>query len=65
MACRRQQTLTVEGRKIKIVSQVRLSKQGNFAGYNVDINGERYFSNVLERQDAVDRAYVKWVQAHA
>lgn len=62
MASKKQQTFTVDGKKVKIVSQRKLSHQGNFVGYNIDINGQRYFSNVLDREDAIDKSYVKWVQ---
>jgi hypothetical protein len=60
MAARKQRTIEVEGEKITIKSTIRTS-MGNHCGFNVDINGERFSVNVLERQDAEDRAFVKWV----
>jgi len=56
----RQRTFYVEGQKITIKSR-SVSYQRNPAGFNVWINGEKFFSNHLERDKAEDSCYVKWV----
>jgi hypothetical protein len=60
---RKQRTFYVNGHKVTIASKCATSV-GNFRGWYVHINGERYFVNRLERQDAEDRAYVRWVNAN-
>ena len=62
MAKAKQMTIKVDGEKITIKSVQRTS-MGNHCGWYVAINGERFFVNVLERRDAEDRAFSKWVKS--
>lgn len=57
----KQRTLTVHGEKIVIKSRNR-TWYANPAGFNVWINGEKYFYNVLDRTEAEEKAYCKWVK---
>lgn len=57
----RQRTFSVNGEKITIKTRPR-SYAGNHAGYNVFINDEKFFVNTLYRQEAEDKAFVKWVK---
>jgi hypothetical protein len=58
---RKQRTFYVDGEKIVIVSRPR-SYMKNHAGYYVTINGQRFHANALERQDAEDMTYARWVK---
>lgn len=54
-------TINVDGKKIKIVSRAR-TYVGNFCGWSVRINGEKFLSNQLEESKAIDHCYVRWVK---
>mgnify|MGYP001612564336 CR=1 FL=1 len=58
----RQRTFEASGRKVTIKSINRTWK-GNAVGFYVYINGQRFFSNTLLRQDAEASAFAKWVKA--
>jgi hypothetical protein len=59
----KQRTFEVNGEKITIKSR-ELTWMGNKAGYNVFINGQKYFRNVPTREEAEAGAYAKWVKEH-
>lgn len=59
----RQRTFEVSGRKVTIRS-INRTWRGNAAGFYVYINGQRFFSNTIVRQDAEDSAFAKWVKEH-
>jgi hypothetical protein len=59
----KQRTFEVNGEKVTIKSR-KLSWMGNPAGYNVFINGKKYFRNNLLREEAEAGAYAKWVKEH-
>ena len=61
MAAIKQQSFHVGSEKVTIVSQAK-TRQGNLCGWNVDINGVRYFAGVIRRSEAVDRSFAKWVR---
>lgn len=61
---RRQRTFYVDGEKIKIVSRQK-TWFANPCGWDVTINGTKYFRNVLTRKEAEDSAYIAWVREHA
>jgi len=54
-----QQTIEIEGKKVKIVSR-RRHYMGNPCGYFVFINDIRYFVNCLRQDDARTRALARW-----
>jgi len=59
---RKQRTFTVDGEKIRIVSQPR-SYCRHYGGWLVTINDVKYRTRSLcYREDAEDAAYVKWVK---
>ncbi len=60
----KQRTFYVDGQKITIKSRA-LSWAGNPAGFNVWINGEKFFRNTLTRREAEDMAYASWVSKQA
>ena len=58
---RKQKTIVIAGEKVKIVS-VNKSHFCNHIGFNVTINGDKFFSNVLLRQEAIDGCLKKWLK---
>ena len=62
-----QQTLNVPTENgtdtIKITAQSN-TRAGNLVGWTVTINGARKFVGVIQRQDAIDRAFGSWVKAN-
>ena len=54
----KQRTFYVDDQKITIKTR----RLANARGHYVFINGERFFSNLLESDLAEDSCYVKWVQ---
>ena len=59
----RQRTFYVSGQKVTIKSINRTWK-GNAAGFYVYINGQKFFSNTVVRNEAEDSAFAKWVKEH-
>jgi hypothetical protein len=57
----KQRTFSVDGKKITIKSTNR-TINGNPNGFYVYINGERFYSNRLERNIAEDNCYAQWVK---
>ncbi len=55
-------TLTLDGKKIEIVSRAKTCV-GNFVGWNIFINGEKFFVNALLQKEARDIAFSKWVKS--
>ena len=64
---RRRRTIEVEGDKIRIVSRMRTNLR-NFCGYRVVISAanvtEGYNINALERREAEDEAFARFVKSH-
>lgn len=56
-----QQTITVNNFKIKIVVRAKTYCR-NLIGYNIFINGEKYFINSLFKKDAIEKAFFKWAK---
>ncbi len=61
---RRQKTIVVNNKKIKIVSWRKFSA-GNHLGWNVVINNVKYFFCTLTRIEAIDGAYVCFVKGQS
>jgi hypothetical protein len=57
------QTIKVGDVELKIVSAV-ITRNANFMGWNVVINGEKLFSNNLKREDAVNSAVERYKKKH-
>jgi hypothetical protein len=55
-------TINVNGEVIKIKTYKR-SYCGNFAGYYVTINNQRYYYAGVGIQNAIDYCYSKWVKS--
>ena len=62
MSRTKQRTFTVDGEKVTIKSYAR-SYCGNKVGFYVCVNGDRYYHNGLDRQEAEDHCYTRWVKA--
>jgi hypothetical protein len=60
-----QKTITVNGKKIKIVTRAKTSL-GNFCGYRTKITCDdktiEYHCNTLDIQEAMDSGFVRWVK---
>jgi hypothetical protein len=64
----KQKTINIGGDKIVIKSRAK-TRCGNVCGWNIDIsdnqgNRKRYFRNILEREKAIDSAYVQFVKEY-
>ena len=59
----KQRTLIVDGEKIVIKTKPKLWK-GNLQGFNININGNKYFKATLTMEEAETKAYVEWVKKH-
>lgn len=57
----KQRIVSVSGTKVTIKSTNR-TLQGTPIGFFVIINNKRYFSNLLDRQEAEEQALAKWKQ---
>lgn len=57
----RQKTIRVGSDKIVLKARP-VTRQQNLAGYNVDVNGKRYFNSVLTYKEAFDNSFVKYVK---
>ena len=58
----RQRTFAVDGEKITIKTRAK-THLGNLQGFGVNINGQQFnIFNVLTREEAEDKAFVKWVK---
>jgi len=60
---RRQRTFRVDGKKITIISSLWTSAATQL-GWNVTVNGTKYRLALLDREQAEDRAFMKWVEAN-
>lgn len=49
------------GHKLKIKMSKKTWKS-QFVGWNIDINGERYFKNLLDQQKALDDAVASYIK---
>ncbi len=56
-----QRTIKVDGQKIKIITRAR-TIVGNFCGWSVFINGEKFKVSVLEEDKAIDYAFIRWTK---
>jgi len=54
-----QTTLDIDGQKVKIKS-VPKSYYGNFGGWTVFIDNKKYFCNVTDREEAIDKCVEKY-----
>ena len=57
----KQTTFKANNKSITIKAIQRL-KCGNPCGFNVFVNGNKYFVHTLYIQEAMDNAYSKWVK---
>ena len=57
----KQRTIKVDGQKILIKSREK-TWMGNKYGYDVTINGKKFYRNTLTREEAEAGAYAKWVK---
>jgi len=58
---RKQTTITVDGKKIKMVTRP-VTSMGNLAGFSTTINGRKIFVSRLTAQEAQDRAFAIWMK---
>ena len=58
---RRQKTIQVDGDAIKMVAR-RRTKQANFMGWRMNVNGCEYWVSTLTVEEAFELAYVWYVK---
>lgn len=58
---RKQTTITVAGKKIKMVTRP-VTSMGNLAGFSTTINGQKIFGRYLTAQEAQDAAFARWIK---
>lgn len=57
---RRTRTITVDGEKVKITSRMQ-TRNANFQGWKVNINGTEFFKFILIRKEAEESALKDWI----